>query len=452
MIKSVHLIFDNLKKSHMQERLTFFYWKPSLGRENMTAIIYPEIPLPDDKELNLMGNVSYKLDYFLRVISNIPDNCGVGLVHNHFTDGWQGLSYDDRVLESEELTRIILPKTKLPFVGLTMGTDGFVSGRFWFRDKNKSILIEAEKVRIVDKNFDVYINPHHLKKQSFNNRKVATRNVWGDDIQTKLENLKIGIIGLGSVGSIIADGLSHIGVRRYTLIDPDIIEIRNLDRTQGATYKDAKKGRKKVSVASRGIKKSCTSQKPEIKEIEEYIQNDDIYKDLLDCDFIFSCVDKHYPRYILNFIALSHLIPVIDGGILVELRKDKSAKNIVWREHLVAPNRICMCCMNAFSYDEVLQEREGTNHEPAYIKIDGEKSSKSNDNVYSFSLNLASNEINLFLGYLASKKNILEYKKNRQYHPLSGNIFLDLYGDKCTDDCLYYHFTSTAHDIKDVLK
>lgn len=447
MTKDVHNIFDNLKRDFNQERLTFFYWRPSIGKLRYTVIIEKNVPIASDDDFNLTGNVSYKLEYFLNVISNIPSGCGVGLVHNHFTTGWQSMSYDDEFLESNELLKTLVPLTGLPFIGMTMGIDGFVSARIWNLIDERPHKIEVRKVRIVDESFNLFYHPKVKLNITQSKKKLATKSVWGDRIQSKLEDVRIGIVGLGSVGSIVADGLAHIGVRKVILIDPDCLEFRNLDRTHGAKVSDVYFQKNKVSISKRNFKRSCTSKHPEIRMISKHIEQNKTYKNLLDCDFVFSCVDKHYPRYILNFLALSHLIPVIDGGVLVDLRSDDSVENITWREHLIAPNRTCLSCLNAFTYDEVLKEIDGLDVKPAYINVDGKPKQNGNDNIYSFSLNLASNELNLFLGYFTSTMNIMEYRKNRQYHAFSGITFLDLFPSKCHDECLYKTHTSNAHDL-----
>lgn len=73
----------------------------------------------------------------------------------------------------------------------------------------------------------------------------------GVEGQTRLKNLRIGIAGLGGMGSNIAEIFSRLGVGHFNLADNDIIEVSNINRQVIA------------SIATIGEKKLDTS----VKEI-----------------------------------------------------------------------------------------------------------------------------------------------------------------------------------------
>src|SRR5262249_10800834 len=57
---------------------------------------------------------------------------------------------------------------------------------------------------------------------------------FGEAGQRALASMTVAIIGLGGTGSVTAQQLAHLGVRRFVLIDPDRIEASNLNRVVGA--------------------------------------------------------------------------------------------------------------------------------------------------------------------------------------------------------------------------
>ena len=127
------------------------------------------------------------------------------------------------------------------------------------------------------------------------------------------------------------------------------------------------------------------------------------YNAALDCDVIFSCVDRPLARDVLNYIAYAHLIPVIDGGVSVETdtTRDKLF-SAHWRAHLVTPYHQCMRCSGQYNSSNVVLELDGSLDDPSYINNLPESERNRNQNVFPFSLSVAAMEVNLMIRYMLS--------------------------------------------------
>lgn len=185
-----------------------------------------------------------------------------------------------------------------------------------------------------------------------------TLSAWGEEKQSILSRLKIGIVGLGSVGSVIAEVLLKTGVRDIVLIDFDTVELKNLDRLQGIGRKDI--GKFKVNA----IKKKLMGQKLfrgfTVEAIPYSIIEEEGFRNAIDCDILFSCVDRPWPRYVLNCISYANGIPVIDG--VIEASINKTGKNLDqahWKAHAVGPDRICLNCLGQYKSEDVSLEQSG---------------------------------------------------------------------------------------------
>src|SRR5207253_8919713 len=132
---------------------------------------------------------------------------------------------------------------------------------------------------------------------------------WGEGVQADLTRLHIGIVGAGSVGAIIAEALARTGIGRITLIDFDTVEYVNLDRLLHATRLDAALLKSKVACLARALKKSATAWPFAVHEVDCSVVEEEGFLSALDCDVLFSCVDRPWPRFVLNLIAYAHLIP-----------------------------------------------------------------------------------------------------------------------------------------------
>lgn len=158
--------------------------------------------------------------------------------------------------------------------------------------------------------------------------------------QGQLRGLRVGVVGLGGIGSLVCMQLAHLGVGELMLLDGDIVEASNLSRVAGATKDDV--GRTyKVDVAARYAKSLGLVRK--VERFPEFIEA--AHEPLLaSCDVVVSCVDRQTPRSILNRLAYRHLVPVIDLGTAFRVDAAGVIVGDAGRVVVVGPGRPCLGC------------------------------------------------------------------------------------------------------------
>ncbi len=391
-----HLL-QHYRAERQQEELCFATWRPSTGGSRQTALLN-EVILPHDDERHLHTNASFEPAYLARAIG-IARRQGAGLafMHSHPFPGFQRLSRADATAEGRVIARPARA-TGLPLVGLTVGSDGYWSARTWHRNGSRVSMDWCSQVRVVGiHQYQSFFNDDLVPVPERQQVLQRTYETLGPDVQRNLARMRIGVIGLGSVGSIVAEAIGRIGVSQITLIDHDEVKPHNLDRMLFATTSDV--GDTKVSLVERNLLQHATAAKPDIEAIPLPIQDSVAYRAALDCDVLFSCVDRPLARDVLNHIAYAHLIPVIDGGISVKAPEEQF-RSAHWRAHLVAPGRECMRCNRQYRSGDVGAERDGSLDDPSYIDDLPDNARQQNQNVFPFSLSLASMEVNRLLHYI----------------------------------------------------
>lgn len=436
----------HLDKGPRQEDLAFALWHPSQGRTRFTAVLQ-EIILPKPGDRILQGNVAFTPDYVQRVLGLATEGCGVALIHSHLGPGWQDMSDDDIVAERDRLAPAVAGRTGLPLLGLTWGTDGAWSGRFWLRRApGRYERCWAGTVRVVGQALRVTYHPDLFPARSPNDSQVATASVWGEAKQADVARVHAGIVGLGSVGSIVAEALSRVGVSRLSLIDHDHIEVRNLDRTLGAVPADAEAATPKVSVSERLLRATHTAHQLDVEAYQGSLLSAGGIARALDCDVIFSCVDRPWPRHVLNAMAYAHLIPVIDGGILAKVEAGQLL-HADWRMHTIGPGRPCLICLGALRREDIALDMAGLLDDPEYIKgLDPAfKSLLARQNVFPFSLSVAAHEVLQFLGLVTGQQRIGGIGA-QVYHCYPGCMEV-IAEQSCSPGCEYATLTASAADL-----
>ena len=78
-----------------------------------------------------------------------------------------------------------------------------------------------------------------------------TELLIGKEAVEKLQKAKVAIFGIGGVGSYVVEALVRAGIKNFTLVDKDVVDITNLNRQIIATHKTI--GQPKVEVAKERI-------------------------------------------------------------------------------------------------------------------------------------------------------------------------------------------------------
>ena len=427
----------HLHRGDGQEDLCFVLWRPSVGAKRASALLV-DLVLPERGERHVHGNVDFETAYFLRASAIAADaDCGIGLIHCHpRAGGWQGLSADDVDAESSLAAQAGV-LTGLPLLGLTMGmASRLCSARFWIRTAPRTYEPWwCESVRTVGDQYRANYNPDIRPIPRPRASQVRTISAWGDAMQADLARIRVGVVGAGSVGAPVAESLARMGVTDVTIFDFDTVEEKNLDRLLHATQDDADAQRSKVEVLASGIRKGATSADFQAHAIDLSLAEPEAFSQALDLDVLFSCVDRPWARQIMNYLAYAHLIPVIDGGVGVEVRNGRM-RGAEWRAHVAAPGRRCLECLRQYEPADVSLERTGALDDPHYIAGLPPDSHllKSGENVFAFAAAAAAAETLQFLSMVVAPAGYATIPP-QIFHFTTGTLDHD--PDECEPGCLY---------------
>ena len=168
------------------------------------------------------------------------------------------------------------------------------------------------------------------------------RNVraFGGAVQRSLNSLHIAVVGCGGTGSSVAEQLVRLGVRRFTLVDPEAVTETNLTRLYGSRASDV--GFPKVEVVARHLKEVAPD--AHVRAIQGMVTRESVAQQLVDVDVAFGCTDDNAGRLVLSRLSTYLMVPVIDCGVLLSSAPDGSLAGIDGRVTLMYPGAACMVC------------------------------------------------------------------------------------------------------------
>lgn len=383
----------HLLRTDGQEDICLATYRTSTGSTRLSAVLREvEPPQPGDRLVH--GNATITAEYIMRVAARAADNRdGVVMLHSHPRgSGWQTMSRPDHDAESS-YANLVREITGLPLVGMTLaGRDLTWSARHWDNGVGGKIQpSHSENVRVIGDQLRMSWNDELVPPPPPRKSQIRTITCWGPRLHADLTRRSVMVVGLGSVGLDIAVRLAAAGITRLGLMDFDTVKEHNLDRLIGADPTDAVLRRGKVDLAHRLAAANATAAAPMIECFDLSVCEPDGLAAALDYDQIISCVDRPWPRAVLNATAYRDLIPVIDGGIAVDVfpGADAGMRNATWRSHVLRPGRPCMACNHQLDLGAVAADMSGALDDPVYIAGTSTSDATNSANVALLSINAA---------------------------------------------------------------
>lgn len=290
-------------------------------------------------------------------------------VHCHGGRDSVGFSPDD-VASHKRGYPALLDITSGGPVGALLFAENAAAGEVWRRDG----VTELDYVTILGPNIR-HLYPLPPNATGGVNAIYGRQSMlFGERGQTALGKAKVGIIGLGGVGSLVCQWLAHLGVGHIVAVDFDILEPTNRPRVVGATRWDAgepfvhsnfgfiqsigkKLAKHKVRIAERVARNanSLITFEPIVGNVMDI----DIARRLRDVDFLFLCADGMRPRLVFNALTHQYLIPGVQIGSKVPIEKKSGGVKDVF----VAARRVlpfagggCLSCNKLIPPDKLQEE------------------------------------------------------------------------------------------------
>ncbi len=342
-----HLFTDDL------ESVALIFCHQSIGK-NQIKLVASEIILIDDKQCKrTKTNIIWPIDKYLssQKIEEIDKNkLSLITVHSHpkGCDDFSQIDDDnDKTLFSSvnnwfDDNRINGSAVMLP--------DGHIFGRI----VNKaSKFIPLLYISIAGSSIKILKHKQDTGSQvpAFAKRIAQT---FGKGTFAILQNIKVGVVGCSGTGSIIIELLARNCIGKLVIIDPDVIEEKNLNRILNTSMNDAKKSNSKVEVLEQAIKKMGLGTKTETHQLTT--NNNKVISALKECDVLFGCVDSAIGRYHLDCLAAAYLIPYFDVGVALNADKKGNVSQAFMASHYIEPAKSSLLSREVYTSEQVSAE------------------------------------------------------------------------------------------------
>ena len=177
---------------------------------------------------------------------------------------------------------------------------------------------------------------------------------FGEGTYDLLRSIKAGVIGCSGTGGLMVEQLARNGIGKLLLVDPDVVEEKNLNRIPNTTQQDAINRTAKVSVLSKSIEKMGLG--TEVMALQKNLIDPETVLAVADCDIVFGCLDTVEGRHVLNRLASFYTIPYIDMGVRLIADGNGNVDEVCGNVHYLKPDGSSLLSRELYTEEELRAE------------------------------------------------------------------------------------------------
>ncbi|HEY2482235.1 MAG TPA: molybdopterin-synthase adenylyltransferase MoeB [Caulobacteraceae bacterium] len=141
-------------------------------------------------------------------------------------------------------------------------------------------------------------------------RHLVLREVGGAG-QQALKRATVLIVGAGGLGAPASLYLAAAGVGRLRIVDPDVIELSNLQRQ--VLFETADVGEAKVEAAARRL--TALNRHVAVEPVRARLEGENARALMAGADLVLDGTDDFATRFAVNAAAIAERIPLVSGAI-----------------------------------------------------------------------------------------------------------------------------------------
>lgn len=235
-----------------------------------------------------------------------------------------------------------------PHASCVMLPDGEIFGR---RVSENGQFEPLESVAVAGDDFHFWPSESSTPLPGFTQRHAQ---IFGRGTTARLRQLSAAVIGCSGTGSPLIEQLVRLGIGRLVLVDPDIVEEKNLNRILHATKDDVNAKRPKVEVMRRAILE--TGLECEVVPVQRNLVDRDVVRLVAGCDVVFGCMDGAEGRNLLNRLAAFYCLPYFDVGVRLEADGKGGVSQVCGGVQYLQPGGSSLISRGVITPDEIEAE------------------------------------------------------------------------------------------------